>query len=280
MKKLMTILMMLATGLSFGQVEEVPPPDENEPIDTTRFKVGSTEFLIINNDTLTSGNGKNENCDEEECYDKNDLTYWSGIDVGVNMLMDWHKTFDNFQSSHLQMDPANSISFGVNFLEQRVRLYKDYLNLVTGLGFTHSRYSFKNEFLHLNANSDSTFGFTDTTLVSAYSKNALRVNYFNIPLLFQINLAKNPKKNFHIAFGAIGSVRMSSNVKYAYETSMGETKFKDKGRFNLSPFQVAATARIGFRDFGVFANYHFLSLFEKGKSETAYPLTFGASFHF
>ncbi len=273
-----------ATIAGFGQEEvpvpEVMPPDVVEPTDTTRFNIGETEFIIIDHDTAKTKDVDYDTCTWDVHPKKRDLTYWTGIDAGVNMLMDWHKTFDQFSSSHLQTDPANSISFSVNFLEQRIRIAKDYLGLVTGLGFTNSRYGFKDGLLHLNATSDSTYGYIDTTLVSSYSTNQLRVNYFNVPLLLQINLSKNPRKNFHVALGVIGSVRMNSNVKYVYESSIGETKFKDKGRFNLSPFQACATARVGFRDFGLFANYHFLSLFEKGKSEAAYPLTFGASFHF
>ena len=41
-----------------------------------------------------------------------------------------------------------------------------------------------------------------------------------------------------------------------------------------------ATARLGYKDYGLFVNYNILTMYETGKSETAYPLTFGASFHF
>ncbi len=57
-------------------------------------------------------------------------------------------------------------------------------------------------------------------------------------------------------------------------------KNKIKGRYNLNPYQLNATARIGYKDFGVFANYSLLPLFETGLAEEAYPLTAGVSLSF
>jgi hypothetical protein len=259
--------------------------NETKESDTTRFKVGDVEFLIIDHDTIPAGgssdmgDGTDFDSDDDGYPSKGSMTYWSGIDIGMNVLMNANKEF-TFNSQHLQLDPSNSWSFSINLLEQRIRIAKDYLGIVTGIGFTNQRFGFKDSYLRLAANGESTFGVIDSSLVSGFSKNQLRVNYFNIPLLIQINTAKRSRRNFHIAFGAIGSVRMNSNVKYKFESVTGETKNKEKGRFNLNPFQVAATARIGYRDFGLFANYNFLPLFERDKSEIAYPLTFGASFHF
>lgn len=271
MKTLITSLAILTGGMLVAQTGT----------DTTRFKVGSMEFIIIDNDTIPAPDveyGSEEWKDCEDC-DEPDLTYWSGFEVGVNLPMNGNFQPD-FNSKHLQVDPAQSFSYSFNFGEQRIRIIKDYFGIVTGLGFTNSRYGFKDDHLRLMSNADSTWGFVDTTLTSGFTKNQLRVNSFNIPVLLQINTSRFEEKNFHIAFGVIGGVRMSSKVKYKYDVLGGENDHKEKGRYNLNPFQLSATARIGFRDFGLFANYNILSLYEKGKSETAYPLTFGASFHF
>jgi len=287
MNRVFTIAFLLLGLGAFAQVEEEETTtteetvfEETEEKDTTRFKVGDVEFIIVDHDTLPAGQKKSKSDNWEMYVDKNDLTYWTGFDIGINMLMDWNKTFNSLQSPHLQFDPANSFSFSFNFLEQRIRIIKDHFGIVTGLGFTNSRYGFKDPYMRLGATNDATFGVIDSSLVSGFSKNQLRVNYFNVPLLFNINFSKNPRKNFHIAFGAIGSVRMNSNMKYKYEVLGGETKNKEKGRYNLNAFNAQATARVGFRNFGIFANYSFLPLFEKDKSEVAYPVTFGASWHF
>lgn len=271
MKKLTTFFALLAGGLLFGQTT-------NTSGDTTRFKVGDMEFIIIDNDTIPA-EAMEEPEEWSKDYDYGDLTYWSGFDVGVNMLMNGDFK-SQFNSSHLEADPAQSFSYSFNFAEQKIRIVKDYFGIVTGLGFTNSRYGFKDDHLRLMSNADSTWGMYDSTLTTGFTKNQLRVNYFNIPVLFQINTSKYDNKNFHIAFGAIGGVRIGSKVKYIYDVFGGENDHKEKGRYNINPFQLCATVRMGYRDFGVFANYNLLSLYENGKSETAYPLTFGASFLF
>ena len=272
MKKIITIVAILSSGYLMAQ----------ESKDTTRFKVGSMEFIIVDHDTIPvteyDDEGKPKK-DREKGQTDDDLTYWGGFEVGVNMLM--NSAFQpSFNSTHLEIDPAQSFSYSFNFMEQRIKIIKDYFGIVTGVGFTNSRYGFKNDHMRLAANADSTWGHIDTTLNTGFTKNQLRVNYFNIPVLFQINTSKYDDKNFHISFGAIGGIRMSSKVKYIYDVLGGENDHKEKGRYNINPFQCAATVRLGYCDFGLFANYNLLTLYENGKSEDAYPLTFGASFHF
>lgn len=268
------ILLMLALLMGgFAVAQEEP--------DTTRFKFGGHEIIIVGNDTtlVVEGDVDSDGDDDYEHYG-GDLTYWSGFDVGINLPLngDFQNSFD---SKHLQIDPSQSFVYSINFAEKRIPIIKDYFGLVTGLGFTNSRYGFKDNQLRLGATADSTFGIVDTTLFNGFSKNQLRVNTFNVPVLFQINTSKYDHKNFHIAFGAIGGVRIGSNVKYKYDLAGGgDTKNKEKGRYNLNAFQLKGTVRVGYNDFGLFANYDILSLYEKDKSEIAYPFSFGASFHF
>jgi hypothetical protein len=269
MKNLILLsIALISTSLLFGQ--------ENN--DTTRFKVGNYEFIIVGNDTIQAPG--EEGGEKEKRKASGDLTYWSGFDIGVNYPM--NADFQNsFTSQHLQIDPANSFVYSFNFLEQRIRIVKDYFGIVTGVGFTNSRYGFKDPYLRLQSTADSTFGMADSSLLRGFTQNQLRVNYFNIPVLLQINTSKYADKNFHITAGVIGGLRIGANVKYKYEVAGGkESKSKDKGTYNLNAFQFSGTVRVGYKDFGLFANYNLLSLYEDGKSEVAYPLSFGASFHF
>ncbi len=272
MKKILLIALTVLTG-SVGMAQEEQ--------DTTRFRIGTKEIIIVDGDTSMVDIDKDEDEFDSGCSDcGDDLTYWSGFDIGINLPV--NGSFENsFNSSHLDIDPSQSFSYSLNIAEKRIRIAGDYFGIVTGLGFTNSRYGFKDNRLRLTSNSDSTFGVVDTTLFNGFSKNQLRVNTINVPLLFQINTSKNEDKNFHIAFGAIGGVRIGSNVKYKYDLAGGgDTKNKEKGRYNLNAFQVLGTVRLGYNDWGLFANYDILSLYEDGKSELAYPLTFGASLHF
>lgn len=267
-----TILFIVIAMLSGGMLMAQGEPD------TTRFTIGGKQIIIVGNDTTMID--IDDDSDGNSGRFGGDLTYWSGFEVGVNLPM--NADFKNsFNSQHLKIDPSQSFVYSFNFAEQRIRIIKDYFGIVTGLGFTNSRYGFDNDRMRLRTNSDSTYGETDTTLFNGFSKNQLRINTINVPLLFQINTSKNEDNNFHISFGAIGGLRLGSNVKYKYDlASGGDTKNKEKGKFNLNPFQVMGTVRMGYKDFGLFANYDLLSLYKTDKSELAYPFSFGASLHF
>jgi hypothetical protein len=257
--------------------------EEEKSSDTTRFKIGSTEFIIIDNDTIQAGDNNSDAPDGDKNvgidYEPNKLTYWSGLDFGVNVLMN-NQFKSDFTQGHLQTDPASSMYFGANFFEQRIKIAGEHFGLVTGLGVSVSSFGFKNDQLRLLSNADSTFGVVDSTVIGGFDKNKLTVSYVNIPLLFQINTSKNHKKNFHLSFGIIGGVRIASNVKYKYEELGGKTEASTQARFNLNPFHASLTARLGYRNFGLFANFDMLSLYEYDKSRVAKPLTFGASFNF
>ena len=281
MKRITTLfVILLAANIGLAQEEE----QKKERPDTTSFTLGKVKILIVDNDTIVVDQ-QNENPDNkgeekaEKKVKKDKLTYWSGFEVGINMLMN-NQFKPDFGEKHLQIDPASSFVYNFNIMEFRIPFGTDHVGLVTGIGFTNSRFGFKDAYLRLDANADSSYGYADSSLVSGFNKNQLRVNYFNVPVLFQFNTSKDPKKNFHVAFGVIGGVRIGSNVKYKYDILGGEAKNKVKGRYNLNPFQAALTARVGYRNFGLFASYNMLPLFENDKSRVAKPLTFGASFHF
>ncbi len=209
--------------------------------------------------------------------DDEDLTYWSGFDIGVNSLRNTQGS-NTFNSNFLEIDPAQSFNFSFNLMEKRIAFGTPHIGLVTGIGFTHSRYGLKNNNL-LRSNSDSTWAVMDTVI--SYSKNQLRSWYFNVPLLLHFNTSKHENNNVYLSAGVIGGVRMGKGKLFRkYEYFGGDQKDKIKGNYNLNSFQLSATARLGYRNFGLFANYNLMPLFEENKSEQAFPLTVGASFNF
>ena len=99
-----TLIAFITFGLSAQQTEEAE--------DTTRFRVGETEFIIINHgggasDTLLLDGESDDN--EDYCED-NDLTYWSGFDFGVNTLLNT-KQGTTFNNQIFEIDPAQSFNF-------------------------------------------------------------------------------------------------------------------------------------------------------------------------
>ncbi|MDX1350897.1 MAG: outer membrane beta-barrel protein [Putridiphycobacter sp.] len=279
------IILIIAAMFSLNVLaQEGTETKKTEPEDTTRFKVGGLEFIIIDHgdevDTvLAEGQdiGKDVKVDKDKKKKVDDnLTYWSGFEFGPSILFDKNGG-NNIVSPYLELDPAQSFAYSLNLFEKRIPFGTDHVGLVTGLGFTQARYGFKDSYT-LTANSDSTWGVLDTT--RAFNKNQLRATYLNVPLLLQFNTSKYDSKNFHVAVGVIGGVRINSKTIQKFDVIGKEAKNKEKGIYNLNPFQASATARVGYNDIGLFMNYNLLSLFESGTAEEVYPLTMGISLHF
>lgn len=277
MKRIFTYLAVLGCTIT-STAQEVEVNEEGS--DTTRFKIGTMEFIVIDNDTTVIKSGDPGEFEEPEFpSDRNDLTYWSGFGVGVNTFMNYEFQ-PNVNAPHLQIDPANSFHYNLNLMEHRFRIVKDYFGIVTGIGFSNSRFGLQDDRMRLASNADSTYGIVDTTLANGFSKNQLRVSYFNIPLLLHFNTSKYEDKNVYLSLGVIGGVRIGSKMRYKYDVLGGETKDKTKGTFNLNPFHASLTARMGYKNLGLFANFDMLPLFKEGTSEVAKPLTFGATLNF
>ena len=64
-------------------------------------------------------------------------------------------------------------------------------------------------------------------------------------------------------------------MKYKYRLEGDTKKEKDKQDFNVNPFRVSLTARMGYGWFNVFATYSLTQLFEDGRGPELYPFTIG-----
>ena len=269
MKNIITLIAVSLSMQLFAQEKEQ---------DTTRFNIAGLEFIIINHgqDTILVNDEDDENPKKKNHGSDDDLTYWSGFEFGPSILFN-ASGGNTINSPYLKMDPAQSFSYNFNFFEKRIRFGTDHVGLVSGMGLTFSRFGIKDNY-QLMQSADSTWGVLDT--LTSFNKNQLRATYLNVPLLLQFNTSKNEDKNFHLAAGVIGGVRVGSKLVQKFDVFGKESKNKSKGVYNLNSFQAIATVRMGYNDIGLFANYNLLPLFEKGKAEEVFPLTMGVSMHF
>jgi hypothetical protein len=239
--------------------------------DTTKIQIGTAKVIIVDEDT-TSADLANEPEDLEA-----EKTHWAGVDLGVNVLLNADGQTDlGDESNWLDLQYERSLSWRINLFEEKIRLAGDYVGLVTGLGLTYNSYGFKNEttvISNTQAFQDTTFGVIDTVL--QFSKTKLRATYLNVPLLLEFNTSADPKKSFHIAFGAIGGWKIGSITKQHYELDGSNYKVRAKQDFNLTPLTLDLTARVGYRNFTLFATYGLTPLFRDGKGPEVYPVTMG-----
>jgi hypothetical protein len=273
-----TIFLTLTAFLTFNLSAQTEIEGEEVSQDTTKFKFGGTEFIIIKKgdgqtDTIRVEDGGEEHSKWDEYKEKkyDSFGHWSGLEFGVNTMLNSSGS-TSFNQKFLAIDPSQSWNFALNFGELNIPFKTPHVGLVSGLGFEHSRYGIKNDYL-LKAMGDSTWVVKDTNQV--YLKNQLRTWSLNVPILLEFNTSKNEDNNVYFDLGLIGGVHFGTKTFRKYEINGGEQKDKYKGNYNVNPFKVMATARVGYKNVGLFVNYNLLPLFSTGATQSAYPLTFG-----
>lgn len=254
-----TALFALFASVSYAQTEISN--------DTTKVNIKQHEVLIIRkNDTLI--------VKKEKTFKRFSDGNWAGVDMGVTMLMNpsFKSSFPN--DLHLQNDPARSFQWNLNLVDRRLNLYKNNIGITTGLGFSFTGIGIKdNRIMHINA--DSLFSSMDT--INSYKKNKLNATYLQIPLLVEFNTAKRKDKSFHFLAGVVGGVRIGS--RYKLKDNDGHKNITKKD-YALNPFKLDATLKISYSNWGIYASYGLISMFDNKKATNAYPLSFGLSLIF
>jgi hypothetical protein len=276
-KYLLILLLFIGPLLAMAQEEE----QKEKSSDTTRVKVGKLNVTITEDDTKVSNEDEaDEDDDEDHDSDlKDELTHWGGIDLGVNVLLTPDNDTDYPEGSEwLEQDYARSLSWSFNIFETKIRIVKDYVSIVTGLGLTYNSYTFgdtvnivTNEIVGLPG--DSTFA--DVGDYHNFDKNKFRASYLKIPLMLEFNTSLDPERTFHVAGGVIGGWNMGTIKKQKYENEGAKVKNREKGDFNLTPFTLDAAVRVGYRNYTLFANYGLTPFFEDGKGPELHNLTVG-----
>lgn len=296
MKALYALIALLFLGFgSVAQVEteekvetveapEAPEAPEEVESDTMRVKFGKTQVLVVNNEgEEEEGFDEDDNDGEEEGYEeepeksKRSDAHWAGIDLGFMMLMDANRENSFANNPYWKNDPAKSQVWNLNILEHKFNFGQPFVGLTTGLGFSFTSVAFRDSYL-IQSSADSVYAIRDT--VNSYSKNKLKATYLTAPIMLEFNTSRDESKSFYLAAGVVGGVRIASKTKRTGELDGKEFKEKVKGAYNLNPFKLDAAVRFGYADWGVFANYSLLPLFDKGKTIEIYPLTFGLSVNF
>ena len=91
---------------------------------------------------------------------------------------------------------------------------------------------------------------------------------------------KNNEKGFYLATGVVLGYNVGSKYKAIMRQDNAEIRYENRNNYNLNPFKLDATVRLGYGSFGAFASYGLLSLFEKGATQEVYPLNMGLTLNF
>lgn len=239
--------------------------------DTTRIDLGDRHIEISHDPDERSEREKKESDD--------DFEFWQGLDLGVNGLMTYDNQFTMPQGlEYMELNYVKSYVFGWNVFQKNIHIYRNNVNLATGIGFTWYHYNLRNSY-SLQPDADYVTPVFDSL---DYSRNRLNMCYANIPLMLEFNTNNsNADRSFHFGGGVqFGYNIFKNKLKQKYELDGRTYKRKIKDDFNVNPFKIDLVGRIGFGEFTIFASYSLTTLFEENKGPKLYPFTAGVHLDF
>lgn len=219
-----------------------------------------------------------EMLDYEEMEEPGFKSHYASFEFGMQMNTNTAFGFDpNFSNApEWQNKVPKSLVFNVNLFAHKFKIIDNYLGLTTGYGFSFVSSEFKDDYTLVHTEDASTIAVLDTA--QNFKRNSLSVSYFTIPLLLEVTNKGSFKDAFYLNIGVIGGVRMYSQQRQTGVNANGDNyDLTVKSKFNLNPWMLDATVRMGYGPFGVFANYAMLSTFKSGFTVNQFPLRFGVS---
>jgi Putative auto-transporter adhesin, head GIN domain/Outer membrane protein beta-barrel domain len=241
--------------------------------DTTRVRVAGYDVAVSENDD------DDERSDREKEDSDGSFEFWQGVDLGVNgYLTPDNKLEMTPGNKFLELNYAKSYLFAINAWQKNIHIYKNYVNLGTGIGLSWYHYNFRNSYT-LQRDAAFANGVLDSL---KYKRNRLNILYVNVPLFLEFN-TNNSDASHSFHFG--GGVQFGYNIfqnklrqKYVLDGRTYKNKFKND--YNINPFRYDVIARIGYGDFTIFGTYSLSTLFEKGKGPRVYPFAAGIRLDF
>ena len=239
--------------------------------DTTTIELKNRRVTIINHNKSW--------CDEEEedsNYSKSyRLTWWNGVDLGVNGILSGNHDFKlSGSTDFLEPKYGKSRYISFNMGQVKGRIVKDYVGFTMGMAIQvyNYKYSGENEFVFAG---DSMFSIPSGD--KNITKNKLRVSYLAVPAMLEFNTSLNPRKSFHISAGVVGKIRIEDMYKQKFSLAGNENKASIKGDLGMNRWAADAIVRVGYRRLTVFTQVGLLPLFDNANTDDVY--SFAAGFY-
>lgn len=179
--------------------------------------------------------------------------HWQGFDIGINTLI-FEDGSDTPPAGYesLRIDYGRSFYFGLNLGEKDIQLYGEFVKIVTGIGFDFYNFQLRGNDVMYKRNDSLMF---EADSIHSFKNNNLKNSHITVPLLLAFNTSPKNSTSFHIAIGAIFSYRLSGKQKIQYNIGEQCHTYMVKSEMLQNPWKAAATLRLGYSNFHVFANY-------------------------
>lgn len=207
---------------------------------------------------------------------KNFESDWFAFDIGLNGLL--YKGSPSMPTSlgNLELDPLRSVHVNVGIYQQKINLYRHYVNFVYGINYDNNDYRFSND-IDFRVDSLGTGIQYTSRNTEGFKRNKLTTRFLTIPLALRFNFKPNSTRGGHITVGAHAGYRLTSFFKTVREDD-GKRKSKLYDDFLLNNFRYGAFVKVGYGNVTLFGNYVFTPLFREGAGPELTPFSFGLSF--
>lgn len=247
-------------------------------------------FTNLLGQDLNSGPVSSDLNDEVEVTVKKQSyeAHWAGMDVGSVILMnaDFGTDFSGYtwlDNPWWENDIVNSSTLSFNMFEYKLPIFKQYLGLTTGFGYRNTNISFRNNY-RLTYDQDNVYAQSinlEEEKISEIKRNYLSAHYFTVPLLLEFATKVEGKKSFYFNAGVVGGVRFASSTTLKGKYDNGD-KFTNvrRAKYNLNPFLLDASFRIGYGAFGLFGTYSLTTMFKTAAyTQAVHPLRLGITWN-
>lgn len=187
----------------------------------------------------------------------------------------FNSSFSRNVTEGFDINYTRSKSASLNYIFNSTQRRNQVFSYSIGAGIEMSQY-------HLKSNSNLIFNDTSTFLVKEasfeYSKNVLTNVYLKFPVMLKLNKEINDNY-YQFSVGAIAGLKIFNSYKQKYSFENDDFEVKRNGDFNLNPFKLEPTLRLGRNNLGIYINYNLLPLFEKSTHELLYPFSVGFTYN-
>ncbi len=250
---------------------ESSSPRKGPSDDTTRISIGNTKIIIVEGcatkkDTVINA----KRTSRRNTYE---LTWWNGIDLGVNGILNSDYDTDlGSDLSYLEPNYAKSRYIAFNFAQVKGRLIGDYVGISTGMSVQFYNYKFGGDQELLFAG-DSLFHAP--TGDKNVTKNKLRTTYLAVPVMLEFNTSTDQSRSFHISAGVVGKLRMGNMYKQKYDLAGDHNKYSLKGDLGLNRWAADAMVRVGYGWFTLYGQVALTPLFDNDNTPDLYTASVG-----
>ncbi|MEY4333220.1 MAG: hypothetical protein RLZZ196_1958 [Bacteroidota bacterium] len=157
-------------------------------------------------------------------------------------------------SGSLALNHLKSSNVNLWFVQQRVKLIKNFASLQYGVGFEMFNFRFEKNISFR----DDIVGKMKYDNVQ-FSKNKLFVKYLTVPVKLNFNLTPGAKNPLHASIGMSAGYLLKARNK---QISAERGKEKYDGTFNLNNWKISTIGELGFGDFTIYGSYSHTNLFD------------------